>query len=251
MKKICSFLLVLVMVLALAACGETKPAEVVADSSAKDTAIETPPPQPIVEVTTSPAPEYQNVNYLPSASPTSPPSSGTASASPSSGTPGASGTTTVPNTGTAVSVEIPVSTPAAGGTQTGTTQTGTQTGTTQPTGNNEDNYQITFADDSGEMYYPTATDAEKNNGKIGYTNVELANLRVGPGKQYKIYESLRKDVELKVLAIDGDWAKVWYDGHILGYVFKDFITYAAPPASAVAPAPASGESAEVIITGNP
>ena len=107
----------------------------------------------------------------------------------------------------------------------------TQTGTTQPTGNNEDNDQITFADDSGEMYYPTATDAEKNNGKIGYTNVQNANLRVGPGAQYKIYESLSKGTELRVLAIEGDWAKVWYEGRILGYVYNDYISYGAPPAA--------------------
>lgn len=45
-------------------------------------AVEPLPPQPAVEDTASPAPEHQNVDSLPSASPASPTSSGTASGTP-------------------------------------------------------------------------------------------------------------------------------------------------------------------------
>ena len=118
-------------------------------------------------------------------------------------------------TGTAVSVPIPTTDPAAAETETGETA--------QP--------EITFADDSGEMYSPTASDWEKQNAKLGYTTVDLANLRVGPGTQYKIYLSLRKGEELRILSEEGQWVKVWYDESFLGYIYKDYVAYGAPPAA--------------------
>lgn len=251
MKKILVFLLALVMIFALAACGDEKEADVIAGSDAKDTVIETPsaaPQQPIISdstPTTTPSPQdYQPVDTLPTNAPVSDPGTGSAigvttpTSAPSTGTGTGAGT----GTGTAVGVPIPTKDPSTTGTGTGGTGTGgTETGgtTQQP--------EITFADDSGEMYYPTASDWDKQHGKIGYTTVALANLRVGPGTQYKIYESLRKGAELRIISEEGQWVKVWYDGIILGYIYKDYVAYGTPPAANIAPAPDSGGSAEIII----
>lgn len=239
MKKVLILLLALILVFALAACGEEKEADVIAGSDAKDTVIETPtapPQQPIInEVTTTQTPEYTNVEVLPTTAPAVNTNPGAVSVTPA---PATNNTGIGTGTGTAVSVPIPTKDPSTTETQTGTTETGETTA----------KYEITFADDSGEMYYPTATQEEKNNGKAAYTNVLHANLRVGPGTQYKIYESLRKYADLKVISVEGNWVKVWYDGQILGYIYKDYISYGTPPASNVAPDPGAGGSAEVIIT---
>ena len=118
-------------------------------------------------------------------------------------------------TGAGTAVGAPATDPSAAETETGETA----------------QQDITFADDSGEMYYPAASDWEKQNAKLGYTTVDLANLRVGPGKQYKIYESLRKGEELCILSEEGQWVKVLYEESFLGYIYKDFIAYGAPPAA--------------------
>lgn len=217
MKKILVFLLALVMVFAMAACGEEKAADVIAGSDAKDTVIETPTPAPqppIISDNTTPTPDYPSVDVLPPSGPVTDPGTGAATVT----TPATTAPSTSANTGTAVGVPIPTKDPSTAGTETGTTGTGE---TTQQ--------EITFADDSGEMYYPTASDWDKQHAKIGYTNVLHANLRVGPGTQYKIYESLRKNAELRIISIEGQWAKVWYDGIILGYIYKDYVTFGTPP----------------------
>ena len=210
MKRALTLLLALVMILALAACGETKEADVVenVDPESNSVVIETPPA--IVSGPDTPVENYPSVDALPTTVPTANPN-------PS-----------------AVTVPDPVSTPGVtivGGNE----GAGNEGAGGENNGDNapaeEDHPEITFADDSGEMYYPTATDLEKQNAKWGYTNVLHANFRVGPGEQYKIYESLPKYAVLKVISIEGNWAKVWYDGYMLGYVHKNFISFGTPPAA--------------------
>ena len=111
----------------------------------------------------------------------------------------------------------------------GNGETGTVTPSDNSTTETGDHPEITFADDTGEMYYPTATDWEKQNAKQAYTNVLHANFRVGPGTQYKIYESLPLYADVRVISIEGNWAKIWYDGYMLGYVYKSYITFGTPP----------------------
>ncbi len=203
MKRALSFLLVLVMVLAMAACGETKEADVVenVDPENNSVVIETPPA--IVSGPDTPVENYPTVEALPTTVPTANPN------------PQA---TTVP--GPAATPGLPVVDGTEGGTESPTDPAPATT---------EDHPEITFADDSGEMYYPTATDWEKQNAKQAYTNVLHANFRVGPGTQYKIYESLPLYADVRVISIDGNWAKIWYDGYMLGYVHKNFITFGTPP----------------------
>lgn len=205
MKRALTLLLALVMILALAACGETKEADVVenVDPESNSVVIETPPA--IVSGPDTPVENYPSVDTLPTTVPTANPN-------PSA--------TTVPGPAATPGVTIVDGTPGTG-TETPTDNT--------PADTTEDHPEITFADDTGEMYYPTASDLDKQNAKWGYTNVLHANFRVGPGEQYKIYESLPKYAPVKVISIEGKWAKIWYDGYMLGYVYKDYISFGTPP----------------------
>ena len=205
MKRALTLLLALVMILALAACGETKEADVVenVDPESNSVVIETPPA--IVSGPDTPVENYPSVDALPTTVPTANPN-------PSA--------TTVPGPAATPGVTIVDGTPGTG-TETPTDNT--------PADTTEDHPEITFADDTGEMYYPTASDLDKQNAKWGYTNVLHANFRVGPGEQYKIYESLPKYAPVKVISIEGKWAKIWYDGYMLGYVYKDYISFGTPP----------------------
>ena len=205
MKRALTLLLALVMILALAACGETKEADVVenVDPESNSVVIETPPA--IVSGPDTPVENYPSVDTLPTTVPTANPN-------PSA--------TTVPGPAATPGVTIVDGTPGTG-TETPTDNT--------PADTTEDHPEITFADDTGEMYYPTASDLDKQNAKWGYTNVLHANFRVGPGEQYKIYESLPKYAPVKVISIEGNWAKIWYDGYMLGYVYKDYISFGTPP----------------------
>ena len=202
MKKLLTLLLALAMILALAACGETKEADVVENVNPENNpvVIETPPA--IVSGPDTPVENYPTVDVLPTTAPAT-------NDNPSA-------------------VTGPAATPGV------TVVEGTPATTNAPQENNAttetaEHPEITFADDTGEMYYPTATDWEKQNAKWAYTNVLHANFRVGPGTQYKIYESLPKYAPLQVISIDGNWAKVWYDGYMLGYIYKDYITFGTPP----------------------
>ena len=205
MKRALTLLLALVMILALAACGETKEADVVenVDPESNSVVIETPPA--IVSGPDTPVENYPSVDALPTTVPTANPN-------PSA--------TTVPGPAATPGITIVDGTPGTG-TETPTDNT--------PADTTEDHPEITFADDTGEMYYPTASDLDKQNAKWGYTNVLHANFRVGPGEQYKIYESLPKYAPVKVISIEGKWAKIWYDGYMLGYVYKDYISFGTPP----------------------
>lgn len=187
MKKLLALILILAAVFALAACGETKEAEVVenVDPGDNNMVIETPPA--IVSGPDTPV-EYAPVETLPTTAPT-----------------------TVP-------VEVPTATPAP---------------TPAPEANTDDNSdgqegEIEFADDTGDMYYPTATQEEKFYAKIGYTTVDWANFRVGPGTNYKIYESLPKGTMVKILGYEGGWCKIWYNDSVIGYVAGEFISEKAP-----------------------
>lgn len=202
MKRALSFLLALVMVLALAACGETKEADVVENVDPVDNSVVIETPPAIVSGPDTPVENYPVVDVVPTTVPTVNPNP------------------------QATAIPDPVSTPGISIVDGG--EGGENQGGTTPAAG-EDHPEITFADDSGEMYYPTATDWEKQNAKWAYTNVLHANFRVGPGTQYKIYESLPKYAPLQVISIDGNWAKVWYDGYMLGYIYKDYITFGTPP----------------------
>ncbi len=193
MKKTLTLLLVLVMVLALAACGETKEAEVVENVDPHDNTmvIETPPA--IVSGPDTPVETYPAVNVLPTTAPVG----------------------TDPNAGT-----IPVPTTPPEETQ-GDENNGEPVADPTPTPVPE----ITYADDTGKDFEVTMTEAEKKAGHWGYINAQWVNFRVGPGTEYKIYESLPKGAPVLVLGYsDNGWAKILYDDYMIGYVARNYVT---------------------------
>lgn len=211
MKKILALLLVLATVFALAACGDTKEAEVLqnVDPGDNSVVIETPPA--IVSGPDTPVDQYPSVSALPTTAPTTVPS-----VEPSA-------------------VPVPTTEPGANNGNTGNTgNTGDNNGgnNNNNTNNGGDNFE--YADPTGESYNATATQDEKKNAKTGYINAEWVNFRVGPGSQYKIYESLPKGAEVKVLGYtDNGWAKIWYNEYLVGYVAKNYVSEQAPSDDAV------------------
>ena len=211
MKKTVILLLALAMVLGLAACGDTKQADVVenVDPENNSVVIETPPA--IVSGPDTPTENYPSVNVLPTTVPTSDPYPAV-SALPSA--------TTSPNGDSSTKPTFP----PTDATPEPNPYTNNNNG-----GSNDDGDDFEYADDTGLSYNATATTAEKNNAWIGYTNVDWANFRVGPGTEYKIYESLPKGAQVKVLGYTSNgWAKVWYNDYLVGYIASNFITSKAP-----------------------
>ena len=51
---------------------------------------------------------------------------------------------------------------------------------------------------------------------------------MGPGTNYKIYESLPKGTMVKILGYEGGWCKIWYNDSVIGYVAGEFISEKAP-----------------------
>ena len=198
MKKLLALLLVFASIFALAACGGTQEAEVVenVDPGDNNMVIETPPA--IVSGPDTPATQYTPDTALPTTAPTSAP------------------------------VIVPSTTPAPENAQTPDPnyQLNPTESTTEPAP--DPGSEIEFADDTGDMYYPTATQEEKLYAKTGYTTVEWANFRVGPGTNYKIYESLPKGTMVKILGYEGGWCKIWYNDSVVGYVAGEFISEKAP-----------------------
>ena len=225
MKKLLALILVLAAVFALAACGGTEEAEVVENVDPGDNTmvIETPPA--IVSGPDTPVDQYPPVSTLPTTAPTAVP---VEQATP------APVVTTAPDANTG---------------STGNNEGGTGTaGNTGNTGNNGDEFE--YADDTGDSYNPTATQAEKNNAKIGYINAEWVNFRVGPGTNYKIYESLPKGAQVKILGYEGGWAKIWYNDYLIGYVAKNYVSDKEPEAAVIVtetPAPTEEPAPTVVI----
>ena len=123
MKKILTLILVLGMILALAACGDTKQADVVenVDPVNNSVVIETPPA--IVSGPDTPTETYPAVNALPTTAPTTAPNPAATSVPAPNAAPGETGTGTGSGTGT-----------EGTGSGTGTEGTGTGTGATpEPT----------------------------------------------------------------------------------------------------------------------
>ena len=221
-------LLALAMILGLAACGGTQQADVVenVDPENNSVVIETPPAI-VSGPDTTPAENYPPVNVLPTTVPT-----------------------TDPNP--AVTIAPTPSTAPESGNGNGNNASD-NTGSTTPSGSADNDDDFEYADDTGLGYNPTATNEEKNNAWIGYTNVDWANFRVGPGTEYKIYESLPKGSQVKVLGYTNNgWAKVWYNDYLIGYIASNFISSKAPEASVVitpteTPAPTAAPEPSVII----
>ncbi|MDQ3395526.1 MAG: SH3 domain-containing protein [Bacteroidota bacterium] len=67
------------------------------------------------------------------------------------------------------------------------------------------------------------------------------NLREGPGPNKNIVSSIPKGSKLKVLSIDGDWAKVEYDGKT-GYVSRQNLSEEKPKSSAPAKSNTTGQT---------
>ena len=122
MKKILTLILVLGMILALAACGDTKQADVVenVDPVNNSVVIETPPA--IVSGPDTPTETYPAVNALPTTAPTTAPNPAATSVPAPNAAPGETGTGTGSGTGT-----------EGTGSGTGTEGTGTGTGATTST----------------------------------------------------------------------------------------------------------------------
>ena len=133
MKKFFALLLALAMIFALAACGDTKEADVVAEGDVKDTTIETPPPAAIISGPDTPQEQYPSVNVLPATDPTpnanpgaviAPATGTTPSAGNVTGTTGNTGAAPSAGGGTATGVPIENYSPNSGTGTTGTTGTG-------------------------------------------------------------------------------------------------------------------------------
>ena len=225
------------MVFSLAACGDTKQADVVenVDPENNSVVIETPPA--IVSGPDAPTENYPSVNVLPTTVPTTDPFPAVSALPSTTTSPSGDGSTrpTFPPTDA-------------------TPEPNPYTSNTGSGSSNDDGDDFEYADDTGLSYNPTATDAEKNNAWIGYTNVDWANFRVGPGTEYKIYESLPKGAQVKVLGYTSNgWAKVWYNDYLVGYIASNFISSKAPDANAnviitpSTPAPTAAPEPSVIV----
>lgn len=194
MKKILALILALVMILALAACGETREAEVVenVDPNNNNIVIETPPA--VVSGTDNNPSAYTPDTSLPSAAPTTVPTSAPTSLPPA----------------TAVPTAAPDGTdPSGEGTTDG------ENGDGNGTGNSADGY---------EDYKSTITNYEVTHGKDGYVNGDGVRLRVGPGVQYKTICFL--DTNTKLLIVDelaNGWCKIWYSDQI-GYMYGRYVS---------------------------
>lgn len=194
MKKIFALILALAMILALAACGETKEAEVVenVDPNNNNIVIETPPA--VVSGTGNNASTYTPDTSLPSAAPTTVPTSAPTSVPPATAVP----------------------TAAPDGT---TTTDGNATG-----GDNADGNETGSKADGYEDFKSSITNYEKTHGKDGYVNGDGVRLRVGPGVQYKTICFLDKNT--KILIVDelaSGWCKIWYSDQI-GYMYGKYVS---------------------------
>ena len=196
MKKILALILAMVMVLALAACGETREAEVVenVDPNNNNIVIETPPA--VVSGTGNNAGTYTPDTSLPSAAPTTVPTSAPTSVPPATAVPTAApdGTTT------------------------------TTDGTTTAGGDSEEGDETGSKADGYEDFKSSITNYEKTHGKDGYVNGDGVRLRVGPGVQYKTICFLDKNT--KILIVDelaSGWCKIWYSDQI-GYMYGRYVS---------------------------
>ena len=64
--------------------------------------------------------------------------------------------------------------------------------------------------------------------KKAYLNAGSANLRKGPGTDYKIILELEENTELVVTGESGDWFRVKAEGE-RGYVLAEFVEFGSPP----------------------
>ena len=113
-------------------------------------------------------------------------------------------------------------------------------------------YLFKYADDTGMDYNATATQEEKNNAVPGYITGDGVNFRVGPGKGYKVYESLPKGTQIKILAkAESGWIKIWYKDYLIGYVSADYVAYGTPGEDAAiltpSPEPTDDSGSEAVI----
>ena len=209
MKKIFAMLLVLAMVLALAACGGTKEADVVTNVDPENNNVVIETPNVVVSGTENTPDPYPAVSILPTTAPTTVPV-----ANPSS---------------------APVPSTAPGGNNGG--------------GNTGDNNNNTEKDpdDGLKQNNPTVTQYELDHGKDAYVaNAENGvYFRVGPSSEYEIITGLKNGT--KVLLVDelaSGWCKVVYDGDV-GYIFGKYLSFTNPlesNATVVSPSPSPSES---------
>ncbi len=195
MKKILALILAMVMILALAACGETKEAEVVenVDPNNNNIVIETPPA--VVSGTGNNAGTYTPDTSLPSAAPTTVPTSAPTSVPPATAVP-----TAAPD---------------------GTTTTD---GSTTEGGNSENGDETGSKADGYEDFKSSITNYEKTHGKDGYVNGDGVRLRVGPGVQYKTICFLDKNTKLLIVdELASGWCKIWYSDQI-GYMYGRYVS---------------------------
>ena len=196
MKKILALILAMALVLALAACGETKEAEVVenVDPNNNNIVIETPPA--VVSGTGNNAGTYTPDTSLPSAAPTTVPTSAPTSVPPATAVPTAApdGTTT------------------------------TTDGSTTEGGDNADGNETGSKEDGYEDFKSSITNYEKTHGKDGYVNGDGVRLRVGPGVQYKTICFLDKNTKLLIVdELASGWCKIWYSDQI-GYMYGRYVS---------------------------
>lgn len=202
------------MILGLAACGDTQQADVVENVDPEDNSVVIETPPAIVSGPDTPTENYPTVSALPTTVPTADPNPAVTIAPAPAASP-----TTGEGDGKPSMDGFANITPAPNPWNTNAEE--------------DDGDGFEYADDTGLSYNPTATDDEKRNAWIGYTNVDWANFRVGPGTEYKIYESLPKGSQVKVLGYTSNgWAKVWYNDYLVGYIASNFISSKAPDSTA-------------------
>lgn len=209
MKKIFVLILALVMVLALAACGETKTAEVVenVDPNNNNIVIETPPAVVSgTDNTYTPETSLPGANNpVPTTAPTSAP----------------------PATVAPVATAVPATTAPDG--------TGAEGG--EEEGGEEEGVEVDNPADGYKDYKGTINQYEKTHGKDGYIRGEGVRFRVGPGVEYKTIAFLNKNEKVQIVdELASGWCKIWYNDYV-GYVYGKYVSLSPVEETAVVVTP--------------
>lgn len=107
---------------------------------------------------------------------------------------------------------------------------------TLPTDTTEDTQpasepEVPGTTESTEATEPAETEPEITTGPVGMgiTSGDYVNVRTGPGTQYEITDTIRKNTRLEVLEIQDNWCRTSIGWIYLDYVYIDG-TYAKDPA---------------------
>lgn len=88
-------------------------------------------------------------------------------------------------------------------------------------------FQIAYSDSEGYQYSQNIRilrpGEKKKVSGTGITTAEWLNVRTGPGIQYPRSDRLREGTEVEILAVEGEWCQIRYDGQT-GYGYAGYIS---------------------------